>query len=187
MSNIEQSQSFITVIFEKILQAFCIFFVQAWGLLLSSIFVFVILFHSGEKITMLSYKMLVPGILALISFVFTVRIFIVFKLKEHFDNPEVKKDFELRKEQGIIDIEYFDELKKLDGYFQVVLGWFAFSIMILIASTIAESFFTSEFPQIKHWRQILISTLGIINIFCATSIIVIPGRIINNIINDLKV
>ena len=119
--------------------------------------------------------------ITLISFIFTIRTFIIFKIRDILLTDKQRyEDFIKFQQEGIIskNKEYFEDLYNLDKYFQYT----TYELIIGLAIVIVLYFIPIECIQIKYWQSVVTSScFGVALLtFCRA------GIIISNIVKYTK-
>lgn len=129
----------------------------------------------------LGINTILSTLLAFIAFIFSVRTFLVFKLKDLYDRPTEQKCFQEAVKQGLCspETDYYAPLKKLDQYFNNVLSGMSFSTFGIIIIEIINAFISVE------WLYPICELLGLTTIFLATLMILLSGHITNDIVKNL--
>lgn len=166
----------------KILEKTCLLFLNVWWLGVFTIILVFLLYAYARTVIIFKFDSFIPSLFALIAFVFTVRTFLVFKLKDDMQNNEIaKKQVKAMKKDGIVsqDFDYFEELKKLDKLFHCSLMWFVTSILLSLMTRVLIAFFDKILIE-----NAIYGALGIACCFSTTAIVIIAGKIINNIVRS---
>ena len=143
-------------------------------------------FHMPIPKKILGTEVILSVLLAFIAFIFSVRTFLIFKLKDLYDNPKEQELFRKFKQEGICPLEkdYYEELKMLDQYFNNVLYSLSIATIIIIIIKIAEAF--CQDSPISSSFSFLLELLGIVSVIIATMIILLSGHITNNIVRNMQ-
>lgn len=145
------------------------------------------IFLSKSSITIpkeiLGINTILSALLAFVAFIFSVRTFLVFKLKDLYDKPEEIEQFQNLIQQGMCqkDADYYGPLKELDRLFDNILIGISIITFIIVFIQIINAFWRFE------KLYFLCELFGITSIILATLMILLSGHITNNIINGMQI